>query len=83
MHLRHLLLLFLSFISINIFSQTTASQQVTTFTIEAPQLNTKKKIWVYLPKNYKNSKLFQKWKRNKITIDKYTKAILTLIAVGI
>ena len=55
MHLRHLLLLFLSFISINIFSQTTASQQVTIFTIEAPQLNTEKKIWVYLPKNYKNS----------------------------
>jgi|TARA_Y100000294_G_scaffold28262_1_gene23841 hypothetical protein len=36
-----------------------------------------------MKKNYKNSKLFQKWKRNKITIDKYTKAILTLIAVGI
>lgn len=30
----------------------TASKQVTTFTIEAPQLHTIKKIWIYLPKNY-------------------------------
>jgi predicted alpha/beta superfamily hydrolase len=35
---------------------TTASKQVTTFTIEAPQLNTTKKIWLYLPKNYEASK---------------------------
>ena len=33
-------------------SQSTASKQVTTFTIESPQLKTSKKIWVYLPKNY-------------------------------
>ncbi|MCF6295557.1 MAG: hypothetical protein L3J25_07690 [Flavobacteriaceae bacterium] len=26
-----------------------------TFIIEAPQLNTQKKIWVYLPKSYKTS----------------------------
>jgi predicted alpha/beta superfamily hydrolase len=32
--------------------QNTASKQVSTFTIEAPQLNTTKKIWIYLPKNY-------------------------------
>lgn len=30
----------------------TASQQVSSFNIEAPQLKTTKKIWVYLPKNY-------------------------------
>ena len=32
--------------------QSTASKQVSTFTIEAPQLKTTKNIWVYLPKNY-------------------------------
>ncbi|HSN47311.1 MAG TPA: alpha/beta hydrolase-fold protein [Flavobacterium sp.] len=32
--------------------QNTASNQVSTFTIEAPQLKTTKKIWIYLPKNY-------------------------------
>lgn len=37
-------------------AQSTASKQVSTFTIEAPQLNTQKKIWVYLPKDYQNSK---------------------------
>lgn len=32
--------------------QNTASKQVATFTIEAPQLSTTKNIWLYLPKNY-------------------------------
>lgn len=32
-----------------------ASKQVSTFTIEAPQLNSSKKIWVYLPKSYADS----------------------------
>lgn len=32
--------------------QSTASNQVSTFTIEAPQLQTTKKIWLYLPKSY-------------------------------
>jgi predicted alpha/beta superfamily hydrolase len=36
--------------------QSTASKQVSTFTIEAPQLKMTKKIWVYLPKSYDNSK---------------------------
>lgn len=36
--------------------QSTASKQVSTFTIEAPQLQTAKKIWVYLPENYVTSK---------------------------
>lgn len=36
--------------------QGTASKQVYTFTIEAPQLNTTKKIWMYLPKNYDETK---------------------------
>ena len=50
------------FISCIIFSfhqeikaQSTASKQVSTFVIEAPELNTKKKIWLYLPKSYTNS----------------------------
>lgn len=33
-----------------------ASIKVATFTIEAPQLNTTKKIWLYLPKNYDATK---------------------------
>jgi predicted alpha/beta superfamily hydrolase len=36
--------------------QSTVSKQVSNFSIEAPQLQTSKKIWVYLPKNYANSK---------------------------
>jgi predicted alpha/beta superfamily hydrolase len=35
--------------------ESTASKQVSTFTIEAPQLKTNRKIWLYLPKNYENS----------------------------
>ena len=36
--------------------QSTASKQVSTFTIEAPQLGYTKKIWIYLPKNYDSTK---------------------------
>ena len=50
-----IVLIFLSF-SMETFSQGTASKQVTTFTIEAPQLNSAKKIWLYLPKNYESTK---------------------------
>lgn len=32
--------------------QSTASPQVSTFTIQAPELNIEKKIWIYLPKSY-------------------------------
>lgn len=32
--------------------ESTASKNVSTFTIEAPQLKTSKKIWIYLPENY-------------------------------
>ncbi len=35
-------------------AQSTASKNVSTFTIEAPQLNSSKKIWIYLPENYSN-----------------------------
>lgn len=64
---RLLLLLFILFLmseisaqepipTIGTTKQRTASKQVSTFTIEAPQLQTTKKIWVYLPKNYITSK---------------------------
>jgi predicted alpha/beta superfamily hydrolase len=38
-----------------IAQKSTASKQVATFEIEAPQLKMNKKIWVYLPKNYDSS----------------------------
>ena len=48
---------FLSFILLWITSngnaqESTASKNVSTFSIEAPQLKTTKKIWIYLPENY-------------------------------
>jgi len=49
------LVLFCLLFAIKINSQSTASQQVTKFTINSPQLFTDKQIWVYLPKNYQNS----------------------------
>lgn len=37
------------------YAQGTASPNVSTFEIEAPQLDTIKKIWIYLPRDYKTS----------------------------
>ncbi|WP_310380051.1 alpha/beta hydrolase-fold protein [Flavobacterium sp.] len=51
-----LLLLFFITSSKTLAQLSTASTQVSTFTIEAPQLQTTKKIWIYLPKNYATSK---------------------------
>ena len=54
--MKHLFLLFLLCILSNgNAQQSTASKQVSSFSIEAPQLKTTKKIWVYLPKNYNTS----------------------------
>ncbi|CAM2998252.1 alpha/beta hydrolase [Flavobacterium frigoris] len=54
---RLFLLLGLFFAVTNITAQeSTTSKQVSTFTIEVPQLQTTKKIWIYLPKNYENTK---------------------------
>lgn len=36
-------------------AKSTASAQMSAFVIEVPQLKVKKKIWVYLPKNYRES----------------------------
>jgi predicted alpha/beta superfamily hydrolase len=50
-----LLVLFILFSLNSNAQQTTASKQVSTFSIEMPQLKTVKKIWVYLPKGYTTS----------------------------
>ncbi len=48
--------LFICFLSCKLIAQeSTASKQVSTFTLESPQLKTTKKIWVYLPKDYSAS----------------------------
>jgi len=53
---KHLLpLLLLLFLSNANAQESTASKQVSTFTVEAPQLKTTRKIWLYLPKNYSTS----------------------------
>ena len=55
MRFKHKLIIFTLLFLLKINAQSTASKQVTTFTIAAPQLGTIKTIWVYLPKNYQNS----------------------------
>lgn len=55
MRFSHFLLTFCLLFCFKINAQSTASKQVTNFTIEAPQLDTIRTIWVYLPKNYENS----------------------------
>ena len=55
MHRFILTVLVFFIISNTLFSQSTASINVSSFNIEVPQLKTTKKIWVYLPKNYKVS----------------------------
>lgn len=39
----------------NVYAQQTASKNVSTFTTEAPQLDTIRKIWIYLPESYSTS----------------------------
>ena len=55
---RKIAFLFILLFTINmVFSQeSTASKNVSTFSIEAPQLNYSKKIWLYLPNEYATSK---------------------------
>lgn len=51
------LLYILLLLANTVFSQqSTASKNVSTFSIEAPQLHCTKKIWLYLPKEYATSK---------------------------
>lgn len=42
-------------LNFSVFAQHTLSPNVSTFELEAPQLDTIRKIWVYLPKDYKTS----------------------------
>lgn len=46
---------FLLFCITTTAQESTATQQVSYFNIKAPQLNTTRKIWIYLPKNYQDS----------------------------
>jgi len=55
MTIHKLIILLLLFLSGSIDAQSTASKQVSTFIIDAPQLNNQKTVWIYLPKDYKNS----------------------------
>lgn len=53
-----ILILFLLF-SYTVFPQSTASPQLSKFQIAAPQLDTIKTIWLYLPKDYSEEKNFR------------------------
>jgi predicted alpha/beta superfamily hydrolase len=53
--MKNLILLICALSCCSGFAQSTASANVSTFEIEAPQLNTVKKIWVYLPEAYTTS----------------------------
>ena len=52
--MNRMLIVIISMVSIIASAQSTASRQVSTFTIDAPELGTTKKIWLYLPENYKS-----------------------------
>jgi predicted alpha/beta superfamily hydrolase len=53
---KFLLLFFCTFSFLNTYSQQkTDTERYKTFTLNAPQLETQKKIWVYLPKEYEKS----------------------------
>ncbi|WP_299123991.1 alpha/beta hydrolase-fold protein [uncultured Winogradskyella sp.] len=55
MRLKYIYLILTILILNKLDAQSTASKQVTKFNIAAPQLDTVKTIWVYLPKDYQNS----------------------------
>lgn len=49
------LLLFILFVFIDVYSQSTIKPRFTSFEIDAPQLKCKRKIWLYLPIDYDKS----------------------------
>lgn len=55
MRISTVILMFFAFYSISLSAQSTTTDQVSTFTIDAPQLGMEKKIWIYLPKSYTSS----------------------------
>ena len=50
-----IVVLFLIFCFIDVYSQLTTKSRYSTFEIDAPQLNCKRKIWIYLPLDYDKS----------------------------
>lgn len=50
-----ILIPFLLFLGRLTAQESTASKQISTFSIDAPQLKTSRKIWLYLPKGYETS----------------------------
>ena len=50
-----LVIIFLFFCVVDIYSQLSTKPRYTTFEIDAPQLNSKRKIWLYLPLDYEKS----------------------------
>lgn len=54
---KYITLFFFVFSLNTVNAQSTVSEQVTRFTISAPQLDTLKTIWLYLPKAYHDSKM--------------------------
>lgn len=52
---KHILIAFIFKFFLSFSQEHTASKNVSTFMIEAKQLNTEKKIWVYLPSNYQST----------------------------
>ena len=55
MNLKKCLFWSLLLLKLSVFAQSTASPHVATFEIAAPQLDTLRKIWVYLPDGYETS----------------------------
>lgn len=53
--MKKFLLLIVFFSTTNLIAQSTDSKNVITFEIEAPQLDTIRKIWVYTPEGYKTA----------------------------
>lgn len=53
--MKFILTLLLVFSFLFAAAQSTASKNVSTFTLEVPQLHCSKKIWLYLPENYSKS----------------------------
>ncbi len=53
--IRGMFLFFLVLIKLGAIAQSTASKNVSTVTINAPQLNGERRLYIYLPHDYKNS----------------------------
>lgn len=52
---RNIIICFLYLLTLNVYAQSTASQNVTSIEFKSEKLDTLKKIWIYLPENYQRS----------------------------